>query len=101
MLIIMYDLLRVEVNTNNQSNKVPLTYVGSTKTILNTVVMLGINEKIIPSAAIPLVTDVYGPTFDELWEYASVVGTLVYFSSNSRPDIQFAVHQCDRFTPIQ
>ena len=35
---------------------------------------------------------------NETWNYASIIGMLMYLSSNSRPDIQFAVHQCARFT---
>ena len=38
-----------------------------------------------------------GAPFDEKGEYASVVGKLLYLV-NTRPDIQFAVHQCARFT---
>ena len=30
--------------------------------------------------------------------YASVIGMMFYLSSNTRPDISFAVHQCARFT---
>ena len=30
--------------------------------------------------------------------YAAVIGTMLYLSSNTRPDISTAVHQCDRFT---
>jgi hypothetical protein len=32
------------------------------------------------------------------WTYASVVGMLLYWSSNSRCDIAFAVHQCAKFS---
>ena len=32
------------------------------------------------------------------WNYASVVGMLLYISGHSRPDIAFAVHQVARFT---
>lgn len=35
---------------------------------------------------------------NETWEYASIIGMLMYLSTNSRPDIAFAVHQCARFT---
>jgi Reverse transcriptase (RNA-dependent DNA polymerase) len=38
------------------------------------------------------------PKHDESWDYASVVGMLMYLSCNSRPDIAFALHQCARFT---
>jgi hypothetical protein len=35
---------------------------------------------------------------NETWDYALVIGMLMYLSTNSRPDIAFAVHQCARFT---
>ena len=31
--------------------------------------------------------------------YDSVIGIMLYLSSNTRPDISFDVHQCARFTP--
>jgi hypothetical protein len=37
--------------------------------------------------------------FDCSFDYALIVGMMMYdLSSNSRPDIQFAVHQCAQFT---
>ena len=56
------------------------------------------NPMATPALGTPLGTDAKGLPFDEEWDYASVVGMLLYLSSNSRPDIQFAVHQCARFT---
>jgi hypothetical protein len=38
------------------------------------------------------------PGRKEHWSYTSVIGMMLYLSSNSRPDIAFAVHQCARFT---
>ena len=45
-----------------------------------------------------LITDADGTPFGELCEYDSVVGMLMYLSSNSRSDIHFVVHQCASFT---
>ena len=56
------------------------------------------NTKATPCNVEPLGTDKTGQPCQEQWEYASVVGMLMYLCSNSRPDIQYAVHQCARFT---
>ena len=59
--------------------------------------MVDCNGKNKPAMKTPLAADTYGKPFKEKWEYSSVVGMLFYLCSNSRPDIQFAVHQCARF----
>lgn len=51
-----------------------------------------------PAAANPIGKDESGPPRRESWSYPSVVGMMLYLSSNSRPDIAFAVHQCARFS---
>ena len=94
----MYDFLVVEVKTGNQSGKFTLAHGGLTKKLMNTVVILDINNNITPVATIPLVTDDDRPPFDEPWDYSYVLEVLMYLSSNSRSDIQFVVNQCSRFT---
>ena len=42
--------------------------------------------------------DTDGPTCQETFNYASVIGMLIYLSNTTRPDISFAIHQCARFT---
>ena len=46
----------------------------------------------------PLGTDINGSEAKTDWpnSYASVIGMMLYLSSNIRPDISFAVHQCAR-----
>ena len=60
--------------------------------------MLDSNKRINTLEKNPLGTDSDGRPFDEPWEYASFVVMLMYLSINFRPDIQFSVHQCARFT---
>ena len=93
----MHYFLGAEVRTDKKSEKATLTQGGLTKKVLNTVGMLDSNKKITPEETMPLVTDAYVPSFDKPWEYASIVGMLMYLYRNSRPDIQFAVHQCTMF----
>jgi hypothetical protein len=45
-------------------------------------------------------SDSDGPAFREDWEYASIVGMLMYLADNTRPDIAYAVHQAARHTYI-
>jgi hypothetical protein len=42
--------------------------------------------------------DVDGPPMTETWTYRSVVGMLLYLSTNTRPDIAYAVSQVARFS---
>jgi hypothetical protein len=66
--------------------------------VLSSCNMLECNTKSTPANQTPLGSDAQGPAFDRSFDYASIVGMMMYLSSNSRPDIQFAVHQCARFT---
>jgi hypothetical protein len=68
------------------------------KKILASCKLTDCNTKATPANQTPLGTDANGPPFDWSFDYASIVGMMMYQSSNSRPDIQFAVHQCARFT---
>ncbi len=35
---------------------------------------------------------------EESWEYASIIGMLMYLANNTRPDIVYAVHACACYT---
>jgi hypothetical protein len=51
-----------------------------------------------PASPTPLSKDEHGDPQKEDWSYSSVIGMLLYLSSNSRPDIAFAVNQAACFT---
>ena len=38
--------------------------------------------------------------FNESWKYSTVLCMLMYLASNSCPNIEFSVHQCECFTHV-
>jgi hypothetical protein len=56
------------------------------------------NRCVTPACTTPIGSDPDGPAFQEDWEYASIVGMLMYLAANTRPDIVYAVHQAARHT---
>ena len=82
---------------SNKSRSIMLRQTKLVDSILKTVKMVDCNPDAVPAQETPLGMDQKGAPFDEEWEYATVIGKLMYLV-NTRPDIQFAVHQCARFT---
>jgi hypothetical protein len=91
-----YDFLGIHIEQNG--DEIKLTQLGLIEKFLSTVGMLDCNAKQTPCAKTPLGTNPLGPPHDEKWEYASAVGMLMYLAGNAYPEIQFAVHQCARFS---
>jgi hypothetical protein len=50
-----------------------------------------------PASQAALGIDPDGPPMEESWSYRSIVGMLLYLSTNTRPNIAFAVSQVARF----
>ena len=94
----MYTFLVVYFVNDIWSVKVALSQGGLTNKVLKTVVILDSNNNTTPETTMTLGTGDYGPPFNELWGYASVVVILMYLPINSRPDIHFSVHQCASLT---
>jgi hypothetical protein len=46
-----------------------------------------------PASTTVVGADQDGELFDEDWEYAMVVGMIMYMAANTRPYIAYAVHQ--------
>lgn len=80
------------------SNTVSMTQSGLIKKILEATGMNECNPNKTPSTREALGSDPEGKDMDEAWNYRSVVGMLIYLSTNTRPDIAFAVSQVARFS---
>ena len=93
-----FSFLGVEVK-KHENGEVELLQTGLIDKVLKLCgVDEGYNAKKTPCVSEPLGTNAGGAPCQAAWGYASAVGMLMYLCSNSRPDIQFAVHQCARFT---
>ena len=87
--------IRIEKGANNSF---VLTQSGLINKVLKEASMTDCNSSPTPANTTPLHLDKTGDEINESWEYPTVIGMLMYLSTNSRPDIAFAVHQCARFT---
>jgi hypothetical protein len=81
-----------------KDGSIELLQTGLIDRILRITELENSSAKPTPAVPTPLGADKEGPSCEETWSYASVVGMLMYLASNSRQDIAFAVHQCARFT---
>ena len=76
-----------------------MTQKGLIKKILETTKMENCNPNWTPSTLTALGSDPDGEPYDHSqFNYASIVGMLLYLSNNTRPDITFAVSQVARYT---
>ena len=86
------------INFKQVGSTIELTQAGLIDKVITYTGMDGASTKDTPAATAPLGSDKDGEPFDEEWSMPAAVGMLLYISSNTRPDIQFAVHQVARFT---
>ena len=80
-----------------EDGSIELTQTGLIDKILETAKMTDCNPNRVPATG-QLGSDPNGPPMDEPWNYRSIVGMLLYLSTNTRPDIAFAVSQVARFS---
>ena len=77
---------------------VEMTQKGLISKILKAADMEDCNPNSTPAAQAPLGSDKEGAPMKEKWNYRAIVGMLLYLSTNTRPDITFAVSQVARFS---
>ena len=80
-----------------KDGSIEMTQEGLIKKILKTMNLEDCNPNWTPARAEALGSDPDGEPFDEEWNYRSIVGMMLYLSTNSRPDIAFGVSQVCRF----
>jgi hypothetical protein len=89
----------VEVKFDSDSGTVTLTQTGLIKKIISLCGLEDSNSKGTPADSSPLGPgNDSDPPHDKLWSYPTMIGRLNYLGNNTRPDLQYAVHACARYT---
>ena len=78
-----------------------MTQRGLLEKIISATGLTDCNPNWVPAAPIALGRDPDGSKSTETWNYESIVGMLLYLSTNSRPDIAFAVSQIALMNPVR
>ena len=91
------DFLGIRIE-KERKNRFTLTQPGLIQKVLQTTKMTECNSCETPATTTNLGLDSDEPACNEDWDYASIIGMLMYLANNTRPDIAFSVHQCARFT---
>ena len=91
------DFLGIKFVKDEVNNTVTLTQKGLIKKLITATGMQDCNPNYTPALQLSLGTDPDGEPMDEFWSYRSIVGMLLYLSTNTRPDITYAVSQVARF----
>ena len=86
------------IDFKRSGSTIELSQTGLIEKVIKATGLSDSKPKDTPAAREPLGADKDGVPLQEQWSYPAIVGMLLYISSNTRPDIQFAVHQVARFS---
>jgi len=92
----IFGFLGIEFKTDGPI--IQLSQTGLIKKVIKCTKMTEASGKSTPASVQPLGKDLDGEPFSKDWSYSATVGMLLYLSSNSRPDLTFAVSQVARFS---
>jgi hypothetical protein len=92
------EFLDIKFSENKDAGTITSTQKGLIKKIISATNMENCNPNWTPAATSALGMDPDGELMTEEWSYPSIVGMLLYLSTNTRPDIAFVVSQVARFS---
>jgi hypothetical protein len=92
------EFLGIKFTENKDAGTIMLTQKGLIKKIISANNLENCNPNWTPAATSALGMDPNGKLMTEEWSYPSIVGMLLYLSTNTRPDIAFAVSQVAHFS---
>ena len=84
--------------TTLENGSILMNQPGLIQKIIDATEMGGCNPNRTPTTKEALGLDPDGKRMTEKWNYRSIVGMLLYLTTNTRPDISFAVSQVARFS---
>lgn len=90
--------LGIKFVRDEANNTITATQTGLIQKIITASGMEDCKSNWTPASTTALGIDPDGDPMEETWGYASIVGMLLYLSTNTRPDIAYAVSQVARFT---
>jgi hypothetical protein len=90
--------LGIKFERNKREGTIELTQRGLINKIIAATALEGCKPNHTPASQMTLGKDVEGESMSESWGYSSIVWMLLYLSTNTRPDIAFAVSQVGRFS---
>ena len=90
--------LGVLIKRQDKQGIMELTQTGLISRVIESMGLTDSNAKQSPSEKTPLIADREGEPCNESFNFSSVVGMLSYLAGHTRPDIEYAVHQCGRYS---
>jgi hypothetical protein len=91
------DFLGIKIE-KQKGNSFLLTQTGLIEKVIKAGGMEDCNKVSTPAETPPVGADLDGLTFNETWEYASLVGMIMYLASNNQPYIAYTVRQAARYS---
>jgi Reverse transcriptase (RNA-dependent DNA polymerase)/GAG-pre-integrase domain len=91
------EFLGIKFEVDKAAGTITMTQKGLMKKIIAATGLEDCNPNRQPAAAAALGIDPDGEPYTEEWSYPSIVGMLLYLTTNTRPDLAFAVSQVARF----